>query len=403
MDEQKVRSDFPILSSKTQSGAPLIYLDSAATAQKPRQVIEAISDFYTHSYGTVHRAVYDLATRSTEKFQEAREKIRAFLNAAKLEEVIFTRGTTESINLVAFSFGERFVSEGNEILISAMEHHSNLVPWQMLCERKKAILKVIPITEKGEIDLAAYEALLSSKTRLVAVTHLSNVLGSVNPVQKMIEMAHKKGAKVLIDGAQSAPHMKIDVQALDADFFVFSGHKLFGPTGIGVLYGKEELLNAMPPYQGGGDMIEKVSFEKTTYNTLPLKFEAGTPMIAEVIGLGAAVDYLNSFGMEEIEKRETLLFQYALEKMSNLPFVHIIGRPLDRKSVISFTVGNMHPLDVGTLLDVKGIAVRTGHHCAQPLLELFGYNSVIRMSIAFYNTKQEIDTFVAALEKITKL
>lgn len=398
---REVRLHFPMLSA-TMHGKPLIYLDSAATAQKPQAVIDAITQFYTHHYSTVHRAVYELATISTHEYHKVREKVRQFLNAAKTEEIIFTRGTTESINLVATSFGEAFVQEGDEVLISAMEHHSNIVPWQMMCKARGAHLKVIPMNENGELLLDAYETLLSPKTRIVAFTHLSNVLGTVNPVKKMIRMAHAHGAKVLVDGAQSAPHFPVDVQDLDADFFVFSGHKLVGPTGIGVLYGKEELLDAMPPYQGGGDMIEAVEFSHTTYNKLPLKFEAGTPLIAEVMGLGAAIDYLNGVGREAIHAWETFLYTYAREQMEKMAGLRILGDAPEKTGVISFVVKGIHPLDIGTLLDFKGIAVRTGHHCAQPILRFFGLPATVRASFSFYNTKEEVDTFIQSLEEVIR-
>ncbi|MDP1879944.1 MAG: cysteine desulfurase [Parachlamydiaceae bacterium] len=400
-DISQYRRDFPML-NKTMHGKPLIYFDSAATAQKPKAVIDAISEFYTNHYGTVHRAVYELASCSTKNYQAVRQHLRKFLNAAKEEEIIFTRGTTESINLVAYSFGKAFVHPGDEILISAMEHHSNIVPWQLMCEDRGAVLKVIPMNDSGELLIEEYEKLLNSKTKLVAVTHLSNSLGTINPIKKMIQMAHHAGAKVLIDGAQSTPHMKIDVQDLDADFFVFSGHKLYGPTGIGVLYGKECLLNQMPPYQGGGDMIESVTFEKTTYQKLPLKFEAGTPMIAEVIGLGAAVQYIESIGLDHIGKHEQELLRYATERMQEIPGLKIIGNAQEKGSLISFTLEGVHPLDIGTFLDLQGIAIRTGHHCAQPVMQRFHVFATARASFAFYNTKEEVDIFVAALQDISK-
>lgn len=397
-----VRADFPML-SQTMHGKPLVYLDSAATAQKPQVVIDAISDFYSKHYGTVHRAVYELASYSTHRYQKVRQKIQNFLNAAKEEEIIFTRGTTESINLVSSSFGQAFVKAGDEVLISAMEHHSNLVPWQMLCEARGALLKVIPMNSSGELIIEEYEKLLNSRTKIVAITHVSNALGTVNPIKKMIRMAHAHGAKVLVDGAQSAPHLIIDVQDLDADFFVFSGHKLMGPTGIGVLYGKEELLNAMPPYQGGGDMIESVEFSHTTYNRLPLKFEAGTPMIAEVIGLGTAVDYLKSIGLNEMEAWESTLLTYATEKLKKIPGLKIIGEAAHKKAVISFVVEGAHSLDIGTFLDFKGIAVRTGHHCAQPVMRFFGIPATVRASFAFYNTLEEVDYFVQSLSEVIEM
>lgn len=396
-DFYQLRQDFPML-RQTMHGKPLIYLDSAATAQKPECVIQSISHFYQKEYGTVHRAVYELALHSSHNYQIVREKVKAFLNAAKVEEIIFTRGTTESINLVAYSFGKAFVKPGDEILISAMEHHSNIVPWQLLCEDRGAVLKVIPMNDRGELQLEEYQKLLNSKTRLVAVNHVSNAIGTINPIQEIIHLAHQHGAKVLIDGAQSAPHLAVDMQVLDADFFVFSGHKLFGPTGIGVLYGKSSLLNEMPPYQGGGDMIDTVTFEKTTYNLLPLKFEAGTPSIAEVIGLGAAIDYVQSIGLEAIQKWEHELLLYATAKMEEIPGLKIIGTASHKGALISFVVEGVHPLDIGTMLDLKGIAIRTGHHCAQPVMSHFGVTATARASFAFYNTKEEIDIFITGLK-----
>jgi cysteine desulfurase / selenocysteine lyase len=401
-DAARIREDFPML-RQTMHGKPLIYLDSAATAQKPQAVIDAITHFYQSSYGTVHRAVYELAVHSTDEYQKTRHKLKAFLNANQVEEIIFTRGTTESINLVAYSFGKAFIQPGDEILISAMEHHSNIVPWQMACEDRGAILKVIPMNERGELLLDEYAKLLNEKTKLVAVAHISNSLGTLNPIKQMAAMAHAADAKILVDGAQSAPHLPIDVQDLDVDFFVFSGHKLFGPTGIGVLYGKEALLEAMPPYQGGGDMIEKVTFEETTYNTLPLKFEAGTPLIAQVIGLGAAVDYLQSIGLPAIQQWEHDLLAHATHQMETLEEVRVIGTAKQKGSLISFTAEGVHPLDIGTMLDLKGIAVRTGHHCAQPVMRFFNVPSTARASFAFYNTKEEIDTFISSLQEVLQL
>ncbi|WP_068470732.1 cysteine desulfurase [Candidatus Protochlamydia phocaeensis] len=399
VDFKHLRQDFPML-SKTMHGKPLVYLDSAATSQKPQVVIDTITDFYRNHYGTVHRAVYELAIRSSEDYQKTRLKVRSFLNAAKMEEVIFTRGTTESINMVAYSFGKAFVQPGDEILISAMEHHSNIVPWQILCEDRGAVLKVIPMNEKGELLFEEYVKLLSDKTRLVAITHVSNSLGTINPIKEIVAKAHEAGAKVLVDGAQSAPHLKIDVQDLGADFFVFSGHKILGPTGIGILYGKEQLLEQMPPYQGGGDMIETVTFPKTTYNTLPLKFEAGTPMIAEVMGLGAALDYLQEIGMEAIQAYEHELLRYATQKLEKIPGLRIIGQAGQKGALISFVIEGAHALDVGTMLDLKGIALRTGHHCAQPVMRFFNVSATARASFAFYNTFEEIDLLEQALHSI---
>lgn len=395
------RQDFPMLKQSVY-GKPLIYFDSAATAQKPQAVIDKLTDFYTNHYGTVHRAVYHLAGYATNAYQSAREEAKKFLNAASDNEIIFTRGTTESINLVAYSFGKAFVKPGDEILISALEHHSNIVPWQMLCEERGAKLKVIPMLDNGELDMDAFRSLLNSKTKLLAVGHISNAIGTINPIKEMIQEAHRVGAKVLIDGAQAAPHMPVDVQDLDCDFYVFSGHKAYGPTGIGVLYAKENLLEMMPPYQGGGDMIEKVTFDKTTYNVPPIKFEAGTPIIAEAIALGEALRYINSVGIESIAEYEHDLTQYALEKLRTIPGITIYG-PENRGSIISFNLHNAHPLDVGTLLDLRGIAVRTGHHCAQPLMARLGIPGTVRASFSFYNTREEVDAFIDALREIIPL
>lgn len=398
---RQIRDDFPML-KKTMRGHPLIYLDSAATSQKPQAVIDAITDFYQNNYGTVHRAVYELASYATEAYQQVREVCRQFLNAAKVEEIIFTRGTTESINLVAYSFGKAFVHAGDEIIISALEHHSNIVPWQILCQDRGAVLKVIPVNDAGELDLDAYARLLSHKTRLVAVAHASNALGTIHPIKKIVSMAHAAGAKVLVDGAQSAPSMPVDVQDINADFYVFSGHKVCGPTGVGVLYGREEILNAMPPYQGGGDMIDKVTFECTTYNELPLKFEAGTPMIAEVIGLGAALEYLMQIGMENIYLWKSRLLQEATTLIQEIPGVKIIGQAADKVGIVSFVVEGVHHLDIGTLLDLKGIAIRTGHHCAQPAMARYGITGTSRASLFFYNTLEEIHHFKESLALIVK-
>ncbi len=401
-DVQKIRKDFPML-AKTMHGKPLIYFDSAATAQKPNSVIDCMADFYRNHYGTVHRAVYELALNSTERYQQSRKKIKAFLNAANDEEIIFTRGTTESINMAAYSFGKAFVKKGDEILISAMEHHSNIVPWQILCEDRGAVLKVIPMNQKGELLIEEYQELLNPRTRLVAVAHISNSLGTLNPIKEIVQMAHAAGAKVLVDGAQSTPHLPIDVIDLDCDFFVFSGHKLMGPTGIGILYGKKEILNQMPPYQGGGDMIESVSFTKTTYNTLPLKFEAGTPMIAEVIGLGEAIDYVQAIGMDAIHRWESELLSYATFQMKELPELKIIGEASQKGALISYIIEGVHPLDLGTFLDLKGIAIRTGHHCAQPVMQFFNIPATARASFGCYNTKEEIDTFIISLKNAIQL
>lgn len=399
MDVEQIRKDFPMLQKKMH-GKPLIYLDSAATAQKPQSVIDAMSDFYANHYGTVHRAVYELAAHSTQKYQEIREKIRRFLNAEKVEEIIFTRGTTDSINLVASSFGKAFIQPGDEVIISEVEHHSNIVPWQLLCEDRGATLKIIPVNDRGELILEEYKKMLSDRTKIVAVAHIANSLGTVHPVKEIIQLAHASGAKVLIDGAQAAPHIPIDVQELDADFYAFSGHKAYGPTGIGVLYGKKELLEQMPPYQGGGDMIDQVDFEKSTYNELPMKFEAGTPMIAQVFGLGGAIDYLNDIGMTKIHEREQELLRYANEKLMEIEGLRMIGTAREKSGILCFVIDGVHPMDIGTLMDLQGIAIRTGHHCAQPTMKRFGITSTSRVSLALYNTKEEIDHFVEVLSTV---
>lgn len=398
---EKIRNDFPML-SKSMRGKPLVYFDSGATAQKPLQVIETLDHFYRDHYGTVHRAIYELAEYSTQAYSAVREKVRAFLNASAVEEIIFTKGTTESINLVASSFGKAFVKAGDEILISTIEHHSNIVPWQILCADRGATLKVIPVDDTGVLDIGEYQKLLTPKTRLVALTHVANSIGTLNPIKEMTAMAHQVGAYVLADGAQAAPHLPLDVRSLDVDFYVFSGHKLYGPTGVGILYGREELLQQMPPYQGGGDMIAHVTFEKTTYNTLPLKFEAGTPMIAEVIGLGAAIDYIESIGREAIFHHETNLLHYATERFVEMPQAKIIGKAPHKGAIISFVVEGAHHLDVGTLLDLKGVAVRTGHHCAQPTMQRYGVPGTVRASFGLYNTQAEIDIFIDAMKDVIK-
>jgi len=402
VDFDKLREDFPMLKQQMH-GKTLVYLDSAATAQKPNAVIDAIADFYKNHYGTVHRAVYELSVESTKGYQDTRQRAKTFLNASKIEEIIFTRGTTESINMVAYSFGKAFVKAGDEVIITECEHHSNIVPWQIMCEDRGAVLKVVPINDRGELNLEEYARLLNEKTKIVSVAHVANSLGTIHPLKEMIRMAHDAGAKVLIDGAQSAPHMPIDVQQLDADFYVFSGHKVYGPTGIGVLYGKEALLEAMPPYQGGGDMIEKVTFPKTTYNTLPLKFEAGTPMIAEAIGLGAALDYLSGIGMENIFKHEHQLLDYATPLLQQINGLRIIGTAKEKSGIISFFIEGIHPLDIGTMLDLRGVAIRTGHHCAQPTMRHFGIPATARASFGLYNTKEEIDSFIEALKEVVKI
>ena len=394
----EIRNDFPILNSKVR-GKDLVYLDNGATAQKPTKVIDAINTYYKDYNSNIHRGVHHLSQVATTAYEEAREKLRGFINAPKLEEVIFTKGTTESINIVASCFGRNSLNKGDEVIISAMEHHSNIVPWQMICDEREAVLKVISINNKGELLMEEYKNLLSDKTKLVAVIHISNTLGTINPVKEIIDLAHQKGALVLIDGAQSVPHIKVNVQDLDCDFYAFSGHKMFGPTGVGILYGKSEYLNAMPPYQGGGDMIKEVTFEKTTYNCLPHKFEAGTPNIVGGIGLGVAVDYMQEVGIDLIHSREEELLTYATEKILQIEGVTIIGEAEDKASVLSFVVKGLHPFDVGTLLDQLGIAVRTGHHCTQPLMNFFEIPGTIRASFAFYNTKEEVDKLISGLER----
>lgn len=402
LDIQKIRHDFPMI-SKTMHGKPLIYFDSSATAQKPQAVIDTIQDFYQNHYGTVHRTVYELAVLATHRYQATRLKVQKLLNAAHVEEIIYTRGSTDSINLVAYAFGKAFIQPGDEVILSEIEHHANIVPWQLMCEERGAILKVIPVDDLGNLKIEEYANLLSDRTKIVAITHISNAIGTVNPVKEIIAMAHEKGAKVLVDGAQAVPHMKVDVQDLDVDFYVFSGHKFYGPTGIGILYGKEELLNQMPPYQGGGDMIDHVSFEKTTFNVLPLKFEAGTPLIAEVLGLGAAIDYVNAIGLENIHNHEQELLRYATEKMQSIKGLHIIGHAREKAAIISFIVDGVHPLDIGTMLDLKGVAIRTGHHCAQPTMRRFCVPAMARVSFAVYNTKEEIDRFIVYLQEVIDL
>lgn len=389
--------------SKTMHGKPLVYFDTAATAQKPQAVIDAISNFYENDYATVHRAIYELSVSATQGYQETRKKVQAFLNAKLLEEIVFTKGTTEAINLVASSFGKRFINAGDEILITEMEHHSNIVPWYMLCQERKAVLKVAPMNEKGELIYEEFLKLLSPKTKLVAVAHIANSIGTVNPIENLIRDAHRAGAKVLIDACQSIPHVTIDVQKLDCDFLVFSGHKLYGPTGIGILYGKYDLLNELPPYQGGGDMIETVAFDKITYNVPPIRFEAGTPLIAEVHGLGAAIDYINSIGLDKIHAHETALKNRLLAALEQNKRVRLIGTSSERGSIVSFVVDKIHPLDIGTMLDLKGFAIRTGHHCAQPTMRHFGVSATDRVSFGLYNTPDEVDRFIQALDEVITL
>lgn len=399
---EKIRADFPILEEKIY-GKRLVYLDSGATTQRPRQVIDKMTEYYLKYNSNVHRGVHFLSNKCTDANEEARVIIRDFIHAASDREVIFTRGTTESINLVAHSFGEAFIREGDEILVSEMEHHANIVPWQMLCERKRAVLKVIPFKDNGELDLSGLDTLLTDKVKIVGIAYVSNVLGSVNPVREIIEKAHAVGAKVLVDGAQAVQHLSVDVQALDCDFFVFSGHKLYGPTGIGVLYGKEELLNMMPPWQGGGEMIREVHFEKTTYNELPFKFEAGTPDFIGIIGLGEAVRYVEKIGVAEIAAYEHGLLKYALEQMHRVPGMRIFGEAAHKSSVLSFALGDIHHSDTGILLDKMGIAVRTGQLCAEPVMQHYGVTGMVRASLGMYNTREEIDLFCEGLQKIAKM
>jgi cysteine desulfurase/selenocysteine lyase len=401
-DVEKIRADFPIL-HRMVNGKKLVYLDNAATTQKPRQVIDRMTHYYEFENSNIHRGVHLLSQLATDAFEATRQKTKEFLNARESREIVFVRGATEGINLVAFTYGRSYVSQGDEILVSAMEHHSNIVPWQMLCEMTGARLRVIPMNQQGELILDQYDELLNEKTRIVAINHVSNALGTVNPVKEIIAKAHEFGAITLVDGAQSAPHMNIDVQDLDADFYVFSGHKIYGPTGIGALYGKAEILENMPPWEGGGDMINSVTFEKTTYNTIPYKFEAGTPNIAGTVGLGAAIDYLNQIGITNIAAYEQDLLLYAQEALSSLPEVRIVGNAKEKASLVSFVLKGVHPHDIGTILDQEGIALRTGHHCAQPVMDFFVVPATARASLAFYNTRQEIDLLVDALKKSLKV
>jgi cysteine desulfurase/selenocysteine lyase len=401
-DVEKIRCDFPILKQKVY-GKPLVYLDNAATSQKPQSVIDALVHFYTNDCSNIHRGVHILSERATKAYEDTRAKVRCFINAADEKEIIFVRGATEGINLVAQSYTRPLLAPGDEILISAMEHHSNIVPWQIICEEKGARLRIIPMNQRGELKLDEYEAQLGPRTRLVGVTHVSNALGTVNPVRRIIELAHQRNIPVLLDGAQAVPHMKVDMAQLDCDFYAFSGHKMCGPTGIGVLYGKARLLEAMPPYQGGGDMIGSVTFEKTIYNRIPYKFEAGTPSIAAGIALGAAIDYLEKLGMDRIVAYEHDLLQYATEAFSRLARVRLIGTAKEKASVLSFVVEGVHPHDVGTILDQEGIAIRTGHHCAQPVMDFFNLPATARASLAFYNTREEIDALVAGIRKVTEV
>lgn len=401
-DVKKIREDFPILGRKVY-GKPLVYFDNAATTQKPRMVVDSIVDEYYSVNANVHRGVHFLSQQATDLHEEAREKVRAFINAKKTDEIIFTRGTTEAINLLVDSFGNAFMNEGDEVIISAMEHHSNIVPWQILAAKKGISIRVVPINDKGELLLDEYEKLFTKRTKIVSIAQVSNVLGTVNPVKQIISIAHSHDIPVLIDGAQSVPHMKVDVQDMDADFFAFSGHKVYGPTGIGVLYGKEKWLDRLPPYQGGGEMIQSVSFEKTIFEKLPFKFEAGTPDYIGTNGLAKAIDYISALGMDNIAAYEHELTQYAMQRMKEIPSMKIYGEAADKGSVISFLVGNIHHLDMGTLLDRLGIAVRTGHHCAQPLMIRLGVEGLVRASFGLYNTKKEVDTLIAGIERVSKM
>lgn len=398
LDISKIRADFPVLDQQV-NGSPLVYFDNAATTQKPKSVIDALSHYYASDNANIHRGIHALAERATTAFELTRTKIKEFINASSSDQIILTAGTTGSINLVAQTFGRANFSKGDKILISNLEHHSNIVPWQMIAEEKGAIIEVIPVDERGVLDLNAYRNLLDASVKLVAVNHVSNAIGTINPIAEMIQLAHAHGAKVMIDGAQSIAHLDIDVQALDIDFFAFSAHKLFGPTGVGVLYGKRELLESMPPYQGGGEMIKEVSFEGTTYNELPYKFEAGTPNIADVIALSAAIDYVNALSKEALFTHELALLAYATEQLSAIPGLRIIGTAPEKIAVISFVIDGIHPQDLGVLLDKFGIAIRTGHHCVQPLMKRFGLPGTCRASFAFYNTFEEIDLFVKALRR----
>ncbi len=398
-DVQRVRRDFPIL-SQTIHGKPLVYLDNAATTQKPQAVIDAMVRSYAEDNANIHRGVHLLSVRATQAYELAREKVQHFLNAAESREIIFVRGTTEAINLVAATYGRSHVAKGDEVLITEMEHHSNIVPWQLLCEEKGAELKVLPVTDEGELRMDLFEGLLTDRTRMVAVNHVSNSLGTINPIKAIVEKAHKRGIPVLVDGAQAVAHIPVDVQALDADFYAMSGHKLFGPTGVGVLYGKLPLLEAMPPYQGGGDMISAVTFRKTTYNAVPNKFEAGTPNIAGAVGLGAAIDYLRTLDSASVHAYEDDLLAYGTKALTSLPGIRLIGTAAQKTSVLSFVMENVHPHDIGTILDQEGVAIRTGHHCTQPLMERMRVPATARASLALYNTKEEIDALVRALDKV---
>jgi len=402
LDVARIREDFPILKQQVH-GKPLVYFDNAATSQKPQVVIDTLNRYYATENANIHRGIHFLSELATAEYEETRNKVKRFLNASESREIVFVRGTTEGINLVAQSYGRRFFKEGDEVVISAMEHHSNIVPWQMLCEQVGARLRVIPMNHDGELLLDEYERLLGARTKLVSVAHVSNALGTINPIGRIIESAHRRNIPVLVDGAQAAPHMKVDVQELDCDFYAFSGHKLFGPTGIGVLYGKARHLEAMPPYQGGGDMISLVTFEKTHYNIIPYKFEAGTPHIAGVIGLGAAIDYVSGIGLDAVAAYEGEVLAYATAQLSTIKGLRIIGRAKEKASVLSFVLEGVHPHDIGTVLDREGVAIRAGHHCAMPVMQRFGVPATARASFAFYNTVEEVDVLVRAVRKVLKV
>jgi len=402
LDVARIREDFPILKQQVH-GKPLVYFDNAATSQKPQVVIDTLNRYYATENANIHRGIHFLSELATAEYEETRNKVKRFLNASESREIVFVRGTTEGINLVAQSYGRRFFKEGDEVVISAMEHHSNIVPWQMLCEQVGARLRVIPMNHDGELLLDEYERLLGARTKLVSVAHVSNALGTINPIGRIIESAHRRNIPVLVDGAQAAPHMKVDVQELDCDFYAFSGHKLFGPTGIGVLYGKARHLEAMPPYQGGGDMISLVTFEKTHYNVIPFKFEAGTPHIAGVIGLGAAIDYVSGIGLDAVAAYEGEVLAYATAQLSTIKGLRIIGRAKEKASVLSFVLEGVHPHDIGTVLDREGVAIRAGHHCAMPVMQRFGVPATARASFAFYNTGEEVDVLVRAVRKVLKV
>ncbi len=401
-DINKIREDFPIL-SRTVYGKPLVYLDNAATTQKPLCVLDAMREEYLNVNANVHRGVHYLSQQATDLHEAARETVRRFIHAAKTEEIVFTRGTTESLNLVASSFCEAFMSEGDEVIVSTMEHHSNIVPWQLQAARKGIVLRVIPISDKGELLLDDFAHLFTARTRMVSITQVSNVLGTVNPVKEMVRIAHEHGVPVMVDGAQSTPHFPVDVQDMDCDFFAFSGHKMYGPTGIGVLYGKEQWLEKLPPYQGGGEMIEHVSFEKTTFERLPFKFEAGTPDYVATHGLAKAIDYVSALGMDHIAQHEQQLTRYCMEQLRTIDGIRLFGEQEGKDAVVSFLVGNIHHLDMGTLLDRLGIAVRTGHHCAQPLMNRLGVSGTVRASFALYNTPEEVDTLVSGIRRVSKM